>query len=353
MKSLLEERLEFKVFLFTEDSAPIAAESRDIRTNPSNTNIRVFLDKQFSNEAPLLKAEDNIWFFFSGHGIRHNNIDYLMLWDSNPGTPESTAISVDYIRQKLQRSGAGNVILFLDACRSKSKGFKGKSGTNPCPGVITFYSCKENETSSEIESDINQGSFTYTLLTSLRGESNPPCITASHFDEHLREQVPKLNEKYGQASQTPESVIHPNNKNLILLHEFTTEEGILRLKNQAFEAKDKENWDLAEKLFKRVLELKNGKDLQAEEAIKRLGGRNKEPIKKTLQKVTAADLPKSTLPRKIRSIFSFLVSVTSSYRWLILLGLAFLGLYIAFLLHPPITEEVKFISYGETTVTSQ
>jgi formylglycine-generating enzyme required for sulfatase activity len=74
-----------------------------------------FLQKQF--ETPLLQPGDNLWFFFAGHGRRYQDKDYLMLPDSDPSNVGETAVSVDYVTERLRRSGADNVVLLLDACR--------------------------------------------------------------------------------------------------------------------------------------------------------------------------------------------------------------------------------------------
>ena len=71
-----------QVFLFTEDSQLIPASPQPIPTQPSFANFYGFLEKQF--EKPLLKPEDNLWFFFAGHGKRYKDQDYLMFLDSSP-----------------------------------------------------------------------------------------------------------------------------------------------------------------------------------------------------------------------------------------------------------------------------
>jgi uncharacterized caspase-like protein len=72
-------------------------------------------------EEPYLKAGDNLWFFFSGHGIRHQDRDYLMPCDANPRDPDYTAISISYVTERLRRCGADNVVLLLDACRNEGE----------------------------------------------------------------------------------------------------------------------------------------------------------------------------------------------------------------------------------------
>lgn len=128
-----------QVFLFTEDSPAINTTSPPIPTQPTFGGLRGFLRRQF--EQPLLKPGDNLWFFFAGHGIRHADKDYLMLADSDHGDIEHTAISVEYITERLRRSRADNVVLLLDACREESSRSGLGIGEEKHQGVITFYSC--------------------------------------------------------------------------------------------------------------------------------------------------------------------------------------------------------------------
>jgi branched-chain amino acid transport system substrate-binding protein len=309
MDALLKGNLNFeKVYLFTQNAPSIPADPNPISTNPTYATIRGFLNRQFREEYPLLKAGDNLWFFFAGHGQQQNNIDYLMLLDSDPTDLKNTAISVDFLIQRLRTCGADNIVLFLDACRD-SNYERGGIRTNSYPGVVIFYSCRPTETSSEIGAPINQGSFTYVLMQALRGESTPPCITVSHFDEYLREQVPTLNSDYRKRIQNPSTAINPESKRfLILLPRLATEVGITNLKNQAFEAEVRGSRDLALKLFERVLEVTGEQDIQVNESILRLKAAP-DLIKKSSPKQTTIYKPievkktyKNSLERKIKSL---------------------------------------------------
>ena len=106
------------LFLFTDDSPPIPTKP-PILTKPTFGHLDAFFDVQF--EQKLLNSTDNLWFFFSGHGNRGSGGDYLMLSDSNPNRLERTAISVSYITERLRNWGAGNVVMFIDACRNVSR----------------------------------------------------------------------------------------------------------------------------------------------------------------------------------------------------------------------------------------
>jgi formylglycine-generating enzyme required for sulfatase activity/uncharacterized caspase-like protein len=279
-----------RVFLFTDDSPPIAA-NPPIPTQPTFGHLRRFLRAQFENiEKPLLKPEDNLWFFFAGHGNRHQDQDYLMFSDSDPGDIKHTAISVDYVTQRLRRSGADNVVLFLDACRDESSRAGLGFGEQSCKGVITFYSCTANQKSWEIE-QLQHGSFTHCLLKGLRlqGESN--CATVDRLAKHLRYQVPLVNTRYGKPIQNPYLQAEPPYKLYsILLEQTATPEDIVQLKYEASQAENRGDLSLAKQLWLRVLALYHD-DSEVIDAIERMARKrvNFEPTISTSEPVTSSN----------------------------------------------------------------
>ncbi|AKE64220.1 serine/threonine kinase [Microcystis aeruginosa NIES-2549] len=277
------------IFLFTEDSPPIPA-SPPIPTQPTYGRLKRFLQKQF--ETPLLKSGDNLWFFFAGHGRRYQDKDYLMLPDSDPGNVRETAVSVDYVTERLRRSGADNVVLLLDACRDEdSRGGLG-IGEEEHQGVITFYSCTANQQSWEID-ELQQGSFTHTLLEGLRRQGEANCATVERLDEHLRRQVEQTNARYGKPRQNPYLKAEPPHKlYFILLEQVATLRDVQPLKYQASLAENRGDLDLAEQLWIRVLGASRG-DLEAIEAIKRIALRQSQSIR---QRAIERRRPWSSIP---------------------------------------------------------
>jgi WD40 repeat protein/uncharacterized caspase-like protein len=257
-----------RVFLFTEDSLPIPSSS-PIPTQPSYGRFHRFLNAQF--ETPLLQPEDNLWFFFAGHGKRYLDQDYLMFLDSDP-LASITAISVDYVTQRLRRCGAGNIVVLLDACRDEgSRGGLG-IGTEEHQGVITFYSCAAHQQSWEID-ELQHGSFTYVLLEGLRLQGEANCATVERLDQYLRYQVPQLNARYQKAIQNPYLKAEPPYKMyFILLEQVARIKDIEPLKYQASLAENRGDLLLAKQLWLRVLTASRG-DLDAVDAIGRIAVR--------------------------------------------------------------------------------
>jgi formylglycine-generating enzyme required for sulfatase activity len=225
------------------------------------------LQAQF--EQPLLKPEDNLWFFFAGHGMRHADKDYLMLEDSDPGDIEHTAISVEYITERLRRSHADNVVLLLDACREEgSRSALGQGGNN-YQGVITFYSCAANQKSWEI-AELQHGSFTHTLLTGLRLHGEANCATVERLDRYLNSSVPQLNTRYQKPIQNPYLKAEPPYKMYyILLDQSATMRDVESLKLQASLSENAGNFELAKQIWIRVLGVSRA-DLDAVSALERI-----------------------------------------------------------------------------------
>lgn len=240
-----------QVFLFTEDSPPILGKPSPIATQPTFGRLQRFLRAQF--EKPLLKNGDNLWFFFAGHGIRAADGDYLMLSDTDPGDVKSTALSVNYVTERLRRCGADNVVLFLDACRNEGDRSGLGIGTDEHQGVITFYSCASNQKSYEID-ELQHGSFTKVLLDGLQIQGEGNCATVERLEQYLKSKVPQITQSYKKVLQNPYAKVEPScKKYLILLEEFATIRDADSLKIQAFLAENQTNFLLAEQLWIRVL----------------------------------------------------------------------------------------------------
>ncbi|MGF1493302.1 MAG: SUMF1/EgtB/PvdO family nonheme iron enzyme [Microcoleaceae cyanobacterium] len=258
-----------QVYFFTEDSPPIQdTRGPSIKSQPTFGTLKRFLRVRF--EQPFLTTGDNFWFFFAGHGRQHEGQDYLMPMDADPGNIEETAIPVSFVTERLQRCGADNVILLLDACRSWSSRDGQGIGTELQKGVVTVFSCSPREKSYEID-ELEHGSFTYALLEGLRLQGASNCATVERLDHHLRYQVPELNQQHQKPRQTPYTTIEPiTKKHLILLPQQTTLlDDVKNLKLDAYEAEAQRNWFSARQLWTRVLAVSPA-DAQAIDGLMRV-----------------------------------------------------------------------------------
>ena len=273
VRQFFGEELGFEqVYHFTDTSVPIEQpRGPALISKPTTTTLRRFLRTRF--EEPFLRAGDNLWFFFAGHGIRHENRDYLMPLDGDRGDLENSAIPLHYISERLRRSGADNVILLIDACRSDKEGRRDGFGlgAEKQQGVITIFSCRPEESAYEID-ELQQGAFTYALLESLRIQGEGNCATVERLYQRLRYTVPQLTYQYKRVSQTPYGMIEPPSKNhLILLPRQATLSDVLALRYGALSAESHDPIK-AKQLWIRVLMVLPG-DPEAILGIERLSRR--------------------------------------------------------------------------------
>ena len=261
-----------EIFYFSDKSPDIIAPNGSTwRTIPTFGHLLSFLNNRFADDAtPFLESEDNFWFFFSGHGMRHENKDYLIPSDANPLDIRHTAISVEYVVECLRRSGTDNIILLLDACRNSNDNHAMDIGIEAHQEVITIYSCSTQEKSYEIK-EIEQGSFTYALLKALSIQGKNNCATVERLARELQNQISRINEEYKKPLQTPcVRTERKSRKNFILLPKQATVNDLILFKNYAWRAESEYDWEFAYQLWTRINIAAGGKDEDAEKAITRL-----------------------------------------------------------------------------------
>ncbi len=286
-----------RIFFFSDDSPPVDGKS----TRPTRTNLLRVLRQLFDN--PFMGAGDNFWFFFSGHGIRYADRDYLMPCDGDPEDIENTAIAINFVSERLRRCGADNVVLILDACRNEGKKTGEGIGRQTAQearqqGVISFFSCIPQEYSYEIEA-LQQGAFTTALLEGLGIQGQ--CATVERLEQYLKFRVPELVRQHKNTRQTPYVIAEPVNKShLILVPRYATLADIATLKNDAYRAQSKRDFDLAKQLWIRVLAAASGQDMEAIEAL--------EEIARLRNSSAIPDVPQQTIPQGSKSVTNTSIS---------------------------------------------
>jgi formylglycine-generating enzyme required for sulfatase activity len=181
----------------------------------------------------------------------------LLLHDSDPDPEEvnNSAISLAFITEQLRQSGAGNIMMFVDACRSVAKSGLGIE-LQAEQGIISIASCRPEQKSYEIEA-LGHGSFTYALLESLQIQGENNCATVERLCKRLKDRVLEINREYKKPFQTPYTRIEPETKNyLIFLPERIqpTRQDISTLRENALKAEFiLNNLKLAEVLWTRLV----------------------------------------------------------------------------------------------------
>ena len=257
---------------------------RQLATQPTSSVLQDFLGQRFAKDAKPLELEDNLWFFFAGHGERINNQDCLLPSDYLPDY-ENRAIPVKFVRECLLSSGAGNVILLMDACRSSDGSRSGEDGIgrDEQPGVITIFSCDENKKAHEID-ELKHGAFTAALLEALQYPKKQNSTTIRQLDSYLTMRVPEICREHKTPDQIPKISVKPWQKaDFILRPKFATTEDIKSLRIAALELMSIDpNWDLAEQFWFRVLDAVGGVDQQAIKAIKEIERQRNQSAKPSL-----------------------------------------------------------------------
>jgi len=273
-----------RVFYFA-DGLDIPPQSDQKSTQPRHSDLVDFLHDRFTTKTPPLSAGDNCWFFFAGHGKRIKDCDYLLPQDYNPrlSNHADRAIPVNFVREALLKSGADNVILLLDACRTEGDRADGLGIGDEQPGAITIFSCQRNQKAYEIEA-LQQGAFTAALLEGLRmPKASDNCATVQRLDAYLRRRVLELCRLHPETPvQTPATSVDPGQKwYLLLLPDVATEPDIAMLKVKAYEAASlDENLELAEQLWIRIIAATSGQDQEALRAYAKIT-RHEKPLSPT------------------------------------------------------------------------
>ncbi len=254
------------VYYFAEDAAPI----NGVSMQPTQNNLRRILETRVAKRG--LGDGDNFWFFFSGHGMRDGERDFLMPIDGYAENVAASGISTAQVSEWLRGCGADNVVMILDACRSEGRSGGRKDGKGigdetreGCrqTGVISLFSCSPNQFSYELPT-YQQGAFTKVLLEGLGVQG--ACATVARLDEYLKRRVPEVvRECLGTGvNQYPYSIAEPISKShLILMPDHARPEDLNALKMDALRAENRGELRLALQCWLRVNIASRGLDNEA------------------------------------------------------------------------------------------
>ena len=103
---------------FPADQVLLLTSNRSSDWQPSRGNIL----RKLSNLAGVVPKDGLLLFSFAGHGVERNNQAFLLPSDAQVSDDvnllEQTAINVVQIKDWVRKTGVGQVLLFLDACRN-------------------------------------------------------------------------------------------------------------------------------------------------------------------------------------------------------------------------------------------
>jgi uncharacterized caspase-like protein len=168
-----------KVFVLTDN---VDYRNQDF---PNRTNI----ENRIALLADLVKSEDTIFVFFSGHGVSDSSGSSVLPVDASLSRLKDTCIPVSSIVGAFTSRGITRVILAIDACReqvSTTKGIAvtgvtGGSGANAA--ALALFATKSGWYSYEDAGGRN-GVFTRFVLSGLSGDADG-CGTSGVRDGNV------------------------------------------------------------------------------------------------------------------------------------------------------------------------
>ncbi len=149
----------------------------------------------------IIQAGDTVIFYFSGHGLTQNGINYLLPADTRANAPVETGIPLSKVYQAIQNTR--QQIIFFDVCHSGShrRGEGIPLGVmsdtfaevvlSKATGRVTLTSCNVNESSFD-DDNLGYGVFAYYLLEALYGTPDmlsDKRVTVSEVNRHIVERV--------------------------------------------------------------------------------------------------------------------------------------------------------------------
>ncbi len=211
----------------------IGSSSKQLDRRPTFTLINHWLDYCFER----LNENDVFIFMFSGHGFEVDGTPYLSTFDSivtQNGQPKpETAISVDDLIKRLNRSKARFKWLVIDACRVKLDAARGSFGAfgsarlSTPKGCAVFQSCQSGDISIETI-DKSQGIFILSLVNGLRGGAdydNDGKITIQDLEKYVKAETPRLAKQH-HIDQIPSCSIDLNGADNFVLRDNLHIEGM-------------------------------------------------------------------------------------------------------------------------------
>ena len=226
-------------------------------TYPTLGNLILWLDRKLHPDNT--GRVDRFWFFFSGHGLSTEGIDYLITCDSLlEDTQFRIMLSVPQVIASLRRHKQADIVLILDNCRERvgaknltRSSLSADSLELACRNdIVTIRSCEYGELSYELAAQ-EQGAFTYALLEGLRQHTLPTPLEA-----YVQGRVAELN----QASeitcrQTPKISLNASGRGLfpLLPERCLTLADLQALEQRAWKAQAKGEFGLAEQLWWQII----------------------------------------------------------------------------------------------------
>lgn len=193
---------------FPADQVVLLTSNRSTDWQPTRGNIL----RKLSNIASVVPKDGLLLFSFAGHGIERNEQAFLLPSDAQVSDDvnllEQTAINVVQIKDWVRKTGVGQVLLLLDACRndpsagraaadnplSKTymRGFNFDVRNREVQAFATLYATEVGRRAYE-RRDPRHGYFTLALVEGLKGGAvnEQGEVTLAALVKYLQDNVPR------------------------------------------------------------------------------------------------------------------------------------------------------------------
>jgi hypothetical protein len=192
---------------FPPDQVTLLASDQPAERQPTRGNIL----RRLSNLASVVPPDGLLVVSFAGHGMERSNQAFLLPSDAQVSNDvdllEQTAINVAVMKERIRKTGVGQVVLILDACRNDPvgranadnpltaayvRGFNFDVRNREVTAFATLYATAVGQRAYEYK-EKQQGYFTWELVEGLKGgaANERGEITLEGLLKYVQERVPK------------------------------------------------------------------------------------------------------------------------------------------------------------------
>ncbi len=192
---------------FPADQVTLLASDQPTERQPTRGNIL----RRLSNLSAVIPKDGLLLLSFAGHGVERGGEAFLLPSDAQVSNDvdllEQTAINVKQVKEKIQKTGVGQVVMILDACRNDpvgranadnpltqayTRGFNFDVRNREVTAFATLYATAVGARAYEYK-ERKQGYFTWELVEALKGKAANERgeVTLASLVKYLQENVPK------------------------------------------------------------------------------------------------------------------------------------------------------------------
>lgn len=194
--------------------------------------MRSVILQQLAELPGRVQPDGLLLIYFVGLGAERNGKPYLLAADSLAGNDSllaETAIGIDRFREFIRASGAGQIMLFLDAFRRAPAGEDFATPLtfdirkNEATAFATFLAAGAGQKSYESPAS-KHGVFTAALLDGARGKAagKNRVVTLEDLIQYLQNNVPKEARRESSAEQSPQANVAGYEKEDLVLFQPTS-----------------------------------------------------------------------------------------------------------------------------------